>query len=44
MYICTCGDVKHIKEQIQIESKIKPEFQRLSINGKLLDDKTPSKS
>ena len=38
MAICICGDVKHIKEQINEKLGIKPEFQELSLNGKLLDD------
>ena len=38
MAICVCGDVKHIKEQINQKLGIKPEFQELSLNGKILDD------
>ena len=38
MAICICRDVKHIKEQINEKLGIKPEFQELSLNGKLLDD------
>ena len=38
MAICICGNVKHIKEQINEKLGIKPEFQELSLNGKLLDD------
>ena len=38
MGICICGNVKHIKEQINEKIGIKPEFQELSFNGKILDD------
>ena len=38
MAICICGNVKHIKEQINEKLGIKPEFQELSLNWKLLDD------
>ena len=38
MAICICGNVKHIKEQIQEKLGIKPEFQQLSLEGKILDD------
>lgn len=38
MAICICGNVKHIKEQIGKELGIKPEFQQLSLEGKILDD------
>ena len=38
MPICICGDVKHIKEQIRDKLKIEPEFQELSLDGKILDD------
>ena len=40
MDICICVDVKHIKEQINEKLGIKPEFQELSLNGKILDDET----
>ena len=42
MAICICGDVKHIKEQINEKLGIKPEFQELSLNGKILDDEKVS--
>ena len=38
MRICICGNVKHIKEQIQDKLGIKAEFQQLSLEGKILDD------
>ena len=38
MAICICGNVKHIKEQIGEKLGIKPEFQQLSLEGKILDD------
>ena len=38
MPICICGDVKHIKEQIRDKLQIEPEFQELSLDGKILDD------
>ena len=36
--LCICGNVRHIKEQIEKAVKIKPEFQQLTLNGKILDD------
>ena len=38
MAICICGNVKHIKEQIRDKLEIEPEFQELSLDGKILDD------
>ena len=38
--ICNCGNVKNIKEQIQAKIGIKPEFQELNFNGKLLNDES----
>ena len=38
--ICSCGNVKNIKEGIQNKLGIKPEFQELSFNGKLLNDES----
>ena len=38
MAICICGNVKHIKEQIRDKLQIEPEFQELSLDGKILDD------
>ena len=39
MHICICGGVKGIKEQIQNKFRIEPEHQKLSINGKIFDDR-----
>ena len=38
MRICICQGVKHLKEQIEKELKIKPEFQELRLNGEILED------
>ena len=38
MAICICGNVKHIKEQIRDKLEIEPQFQELSLDGKILDD------
>lgn len=38
MRICICHGVKYLKEQIEKELKIKPEFQELRLNGEILED------
>ena len=38
--ICMCGNVMNIKKGIQEKLGIKPEFQELSFNGKLLNDES----
>ena len=39
MRICICHGVKFLKEQIEKQFKIKPEFQVLRLNGEILKDK-----
>ena len=39
MRICICHGVKCLKEQIEKQFKIKPEFQVLRLNGEILKDK-----
>ena len=36
--ICICHGVKYVKEQIEKQFKIKPEFQELRLNGQILED------
>ena len=36
--ICICHGVKYLKEQIEKQFKIKPEFQELRLNGQILED------
>ena len=38
MRICICHGVKFLKEQIEKQFKIKPEFQVLRLNGEILED------
>ena len=38
MRICICHGVKYLKEQIEKQFKIKPEFQVLRLNGEILED------
>ncbi len=39
MRICICDGVKYLKEQIEKQFGIKPEFQVLRLNGEILEDK-----